>query len=90
MALSGHESRVGECLLSNAKQTLMIQPSMSANYPKQTLCCRVSGVQQDQSSSMANAALRSPGFNLRNSVRAFLMSRSDPLSAAACRATVVG
>ena len=43
-----------------------------------------------ETGSMAKAALRSPGFNLRNSVRAFLMSRSDPLSAAACRATVVG
>jgi hypothetical protein len=58
---------------------------MSANDPKQTLCWPRVGTQQDQSSSMAKAALRSPGFNLRNSVRAFLMFRSDPLSAAACR-----
>ncbi len=43
-----------------------------------------------QSAIMVNAACRSPGFNLRNNVRAFLMSRSESLSAAALRATVVG
>ena len=45
---------------------------------------------EDQSPIMARAARRSPGFNLRNNVRAFLMSRAEPLSAAALRATVVG
>ncbi len=44
----------------------------------------------DQSASMVNAARRSPGFKLRNSLRAFVMSCSEPLSAAALRATVVG
>ena len=44
----------------------------------------------DQSASMVNAARRSLGFNLRNSVRAFLMSCSESLSAAAFSATVVG
>jgi hypothetical protein len=33
VALSGHKNRVGECLLLSAKQTLMIQTSMSANDP---------------------------------------------------------
>ncbi len=44
----------------------------------------------DHSASMISAALRSPGFNFINSERAFLMSRSEPLFAAVCRATVVG
>ena len=35
-----------------------------------------------QSASMINAVRRKAGFNLRNSVRAFLMSCSEPLSAA--------
>jgi len=39
--------------------------------------------QCDQSSSIVSAARRSPGFSLRNIARAFLMSRSEPLSAAA-------
>ena len=43
-----------------------------------------------QSASIASAARRSVCFNLRNSVRAALMSRSLPLSAAVFRATVVG
>ena len=44
----------------------------------------------DQSESMVNAARRSPDFKLRNSFRAFVMSCSEPLSAATLRATVVG
>lgn len=43
-----------------------------------------------QSAIMFSAALRSPGFRRRNSVRAFLMSCSAPLSAADLSATVVG
>jgi hypothetical protein len=43
-----------------------------------------------QGSIIASAARRSPGFIFRNNARAFLMSRSEPLSAAAFRATVVG
>jgi ribosome modulation factor len=43
-----------------------------------------------QSSSIANAARRSLCFSLRNNARAFLMSRSAPLSASVFRATVVG
>ena len=42
------------------------------------------------SSIMRNAACRSPGFNLRNSVRAFLMSCSAPDSVAALKANVAG
>jgi hypothetical protein len=45
---------------------------------------------QIQPLSIANAALRSPGFSLMNNARAFLISRSLPLSAANWRATVVG
>ncbi len=44
----------------------------------------------DQSSIIANAAFRSPDFNFRNNARAFLISLSEPLSAAKFRATVVG
>jgi hypothetical protein len=36
VALSGHENRVGECLLLSAKQTSMAQTSTSANDPKRT------------------------------------------------------
>lgn len=43
-----------------------------------------------QSSIMFSAAFRSPGFRRRNNVRAFLMSCSEPLSAADLRAIVVG
>jgi hypothetical protein len=43
-----------------------------------------------QSSIILNAACRSPGFNLRNSVRAFLTFCSEPVSTATLKATVVG
>src|SRR5262245_37588653 len=39
---------------------------------------------------MAKAALRSPDFNFKKAARAALMSRAEPLSAAAFNATVVG
>jgi len=53
----------------------------------------IEGIARDrapQVSSIANAACRSLGFNLRNKARAFLISRSVPLSAAVRRPTVVG
>jgi hypothetical protein len=43
LAHSGHENRVGECLLWSAKQTLIMQTSMSANDPNQKSITRTRG-----------------------------------------------